>query len=113
MAIRIEVAWTLNQTRQKRSFGQGNLGEIFSEIGLGGLSQAGDRKGSTLPHGDVIGVELENLLFRKPLLQLHRNQHLGKFALELSFFVEKKSASHLHGDRGSPLGKSTPTQLNT
>ena len=103
MAIRREGARRLDQTGEQSGFGQGYILQVFIEIGAGAFGQAGDGERTALSQIDAVGVELENLLFGKFLLQLDRDQHFDELAAKGFLRAQEESPRKLHGDGGTAL----------
>ena len=103
VAIRIEKAGMLDHSRQHGALGEIQLLHVFAEIGLRRLAKAVDGKASLLPQGDLIGIDLEDLLLVKAVLQLKGDGDLDDLALQLLLGRKEKAARELHGKRGTAL----------
>ncbi len=103
MTIGRKIAGRLDQSGQQRGFRHGDVFQIFVEIGPRPFGQARDGEGAALSQIDAVGVELENLLLGKLLLQLHRDQHFDQLALEGFLRAQKECPRELHRDRRTTL----------
>src|SRR5262249_37746694 len=93
-----KIAGWLDQAGPKSGLRQRKFFQILAEVSLRGFTKARNRERTALSHVNLVGVELENLLFGEALLQFDGDQDLGHLALELLFRREKEAAGHLHGD---------------
>ncbi len=62
-----------NQAGQERAFGKRELPQIFSKIGDAGLGKSANPKAAAIAEVNFVGIQLENLLLGKTLLELERN----------------------------------------
>ena len=92
-----------NNPGDKRRFAGIQLAHVLAEICLGRFAESTNRKTSPIAEVNVIGVELENLLLRKTLVQLGRHQNFFQLAAPFALRGEKKRARHLHIDGAGAL----------
>src|SRR5947209_4534141 len=112
MAVRRKIAGSLNDSSEQGRFRKSDVFQILAEIGLGRFAEAGNGKRATLAHIDLVGVELENLLFGEALLQFNGNQDLDHLALDLLLTGKEEATGHLHGDGRAALLLAAFTQID-
>src|ERR1035437_4014395 len=96
MTIGREIAGTLNQPGKEGGFWQGQVLDVFIEVGERGLAKSADPVGTALARRHFVGIHLEDLLFAEALLKLDGDHHLGELALYRLLRREEKSARKLH-----------------
>ena len=84
---------------------------ILAEVSLGGLAKAANREAAAIAQINVVGVELENLLLREPLVDFHRHQHFFRLAAPLAFRGEEERPRHLHVDGAGALRLLSPAYV--
>ena len=99
MAIGIEVAGALNDAGEESALGQVELAHVLAEVGLRGFAKAIDGEAAALPHGNLVGVHLEDLLLVEAMLKLEGDDDLDDLALDALLGGEKEAARELHGER--------------
>ena len=77
--------------------------EVFAEIGEGRLAKSVDGKAPAITDVHLVHVQLENLLFREALLELHRHHRFGQFAAPRPLRAKEETPRHLHGQRAGAL----------
>src|SRR5258708_38491733 len=103
MPVGRQPAWSLDDSRQQRRFGQRDVFQILIKIGAARLGESADGERSALPQVYPVAVELENLLLAELLFQFLGDQHLGEFAANGRFRRQKKSARKLLRDGRATL----------
>src|SRR5437016_8115069 len=103
MAIGRKITGRLDEPGQQGRLGQGDVFQVFVEVGARRLGQSADGEGAALSEINPVRVEFENLLLAELLLQLDRNQHLHQFSLQSFFGRQEESPGELHGDGGTAL----------
>ena len=73
--------------------------ERLAEVGLRGLAEARDSVAAALPHGDLVGVHLEDLLLVEARFELVGDHDFLQLALDLLVGRKEESARELlrHG----------------
>ena len=69
---------------------QGQLGDVFIEVGVGSFAKTIYRKARLLAQVNLIAVERKYLFLRKPRLEDHRHVSFGNFALAAFFSGDSK-----------------------
>ena len=89
---------------EESGFAEGELADVFAEVGLGGLSESADGEAAAIAEIDFVGIELENLLFGEALVDFDSHQHFFYFAAPFALGGEEKAAGHLHVNGAGALG---------
>src|SRR5262249_33026821 len=92
-----------NNSRQEGALRQGQLPQVFSEIGDAGLCETPDAKTSPISQVHFIRVHFENLLLVETLLQLKRKHGLGQLSPPVAICRKEEGSCHLHRDRAGAL----------
>src|SRR5579872_1560704 len=99
---RIAIGRTDN-SRQKRALPKVKFTNVFPEVRLSAFAEPANGEAPAIPEINIVGVELENLLFRKALVEFGRHQDFLQLAAPDTPRREEKRARHLHIDRTRAL----------
>ena len=109
MAIRRQIAGSLNDAGDQSRFGRSDIFQVFVEIGLRCLRKSTDGERAALAQIHPIGIKLEDLLLAELLLHLQRNQHFRELALDRLLVMpgllrsDEEGPGKLHGDGRAAL----------
>ena len=98
------VIRSANDAAEESGFAEGELADVFTEVGLGSLSEAANREAAAIAEIDFVGIELKNLLFGEAVIDFDRHQHFFYFAAPFAFGGKEKAAGNLHVNRAGALG---------
>src|ERR1700749_1985650 len=96
MAVGIAIAWTLDHPGQTRALGEVQLPHVFAKVSLCGLAEAVDGKAPLLSQRNLVGIDLEDLLLVKAILQLEGDGNLDDLAFESLLRRQKEAACKLN-----------------
>ncbi len=107
-----EVVGALNHAGQQGGFGEIQLAEIFTEVGLGGFAEAVDGEAAALAEVDLVGVHLEDLLLVEAGFELEADDDLAELAGDALLWREEEAAGQLLGECGSAAGHMTGDDIH-
>ncbi len=93
-----------NDAGEESGFAEGELAHVLAEIGLGGFAKSADGKTAAIAQINFVGIQLENLLLGKALVDFDRHQNFFYLAAPFALGGEEKAARHLHIDGAGALG---------
>ena len=90
MPVGIETAWTLDHSGEQSVLRGIQLLEVFAEEGLRSLTKAVDVVAAAMAEVDLVGVHLEDLLFRESCFELKGDEQLDHLPLEAFFWRQEE-----------------------
>ena len=89
---------------KKGSFADGDIANIFIEVGQRSFGKAMNGEAAAIPEVDLIGVEFENLLLGKTVLEFESHHGFRDLAAPGPLRGKEKAPRQLHGQGAGTLG---------
>ncbi len=100
-----------DDARQKRRLAERNVVNVVIEVCQRALGKTVDPKAAAVAQINLVGVELENLLLGKAVLEFERHHGFGQFPPPGALRAEEEAARQLHRQRAGALGPSVVPQI--
>src|SRR5690348_4559328 len=100
-----------NNSGEERSLRQGNVADVFIEIGKRAFGKAVNGEAAAIAEVNLVGVELENLLLIEAMLEFDGDDGLGQLTAPSAFGGKEEAARELHGEGAGALSDAFAAEI--